>query len=451
MKTEQKRQTIIRLYRDKVFDTPDKRHTQESFAHEILDSAKSSFQRILRGEAQDRGVDNIWENLKRKNAPADDDMLYFLSRLKDDYETILEKLGNNDAVYDWVEDFWYYEKQPVIENEDLPYLPTHYLYLSMFLAYSFYRLAPEIYCKLKIGQLYRLFRERFKKPVPILFNSQEKEIENEYGALEFALLHMVAYIGGILTGLKAINKNNIIHQPWDYDTCWINLSETKQGGKPETFYLFKIIDGKCYLMIKSELNHIDAPKIEICGIAVIMQYPVLNEPFITINSGNKNKMYDIDLSETNKMVFRKGNEKITEFEKVDIYPDKNGLYRNDWSHIIFMTVKSEKFMLQLNDEFNQWSHNFGNNRQFVCQVDECIKTQECFYFRIDDRSQRFWIKIDLTLHTIFKNIQPSKNSHALKSGASYDLFLEESNSLIPLSEFETLTNEEMIKELGLDK
>lgn len=456
MKTEQKRQAIIRLYRDKVFDAPDKRHTQASFAKDILDSAKSSFQRILKGEAQDRSVVNVWENLK-KNVNVDDDTLYFLSRVKVDYEAILEKLGSKDAVYDWVEDFWYYEKQPVIENGDLPYLPTHNLYLSIFLAYSFYRLAPDVYCKLNIGQLNMLFWERFKKQLPILFNSSKKEQEKKFGVYKFTLLGMVSCITGILVGIKTLNKNNSIQQPWDYDTCWINLSETRQGSKPKTFYLFKILEGECYLIIKSELNRNDTPKIEICGTAVIGQLAVLNEQYqyIAIHNGDieKHEMYDLDLSKTNKMVFRKGNEIISEFEKVDIYPDKNGMYRNAWSHIIHKTVESKEFMTLLCSEILQWSHNFDKITEMLCQVDECIKTREYFYFRMDDRKQRFWMKIDLSLHPMLKDIQPNKILLALKSGDSYDLHLQENNnfSLISLGEFETLTNEAMVKELGLDK
>ena len=67
--------------------------------------------------------------------------------------------------------------------------------------------------------------------------------------------------------------------------------------------------------------------------------------------------------------------------------------------------------------------------------------------------QRFWMKIDLSLHPMLKDIQPNKILLALKSGDSYDLYLQENNnfSLISLGEFETLTNEAMVKELGLDK
>lgn len=456
MKTEQKRQAIIRLYRDKMFDAPDKRHTQESFAKDILASAKSSFLRVLNGKAQDRGVDNIWENLKR-NVKTDDDMLYFLSRVKGDYEAILEKLGSKDAVYDWAEDFWYYEKQPVIENGDLPYLPTHNLYLSIFLTYSFYRLAPEVYCKLNLGELTVLFWERFKKQLPILFDSAKKEMEKEFETYEFTLLGMVGFITGILLGIKKINKNNSIQQPWDYDTCWINLSENKKGSEPKTFYLFKIFEGGVYFIIKSELNRNDTPKIEIRGAAFIEQLAVLNEQYqyIVINNGDieKPEIYDLDLSKTNKMVFRKGNEIISEFEKVDIYPDKTGMYRNAWSHIIRKTVESEEFVTLMKSEILQWSHNFDKITEMFCQVDECIKTREYFYFRMDDRRQRYWIKIELSLYPMIKDIQPNKILKALKSGDSYDLYLRENNNfaIISLGEFETLTNEALIKELGLDK
>ena len=440
MDYKKKQEAICKLWHNKVFDTVSTKYTDRNFPKEVLGCSRGSFQNVIYGKAKEDGVNIIWNKLK-KYYVIDDDYLFALARIEDDYNRIQSVIGADKDVYEWAFKFWLDGCSP--EGEVTLALPENLEYSGILLAYCFYRQAPEEYRGYTLGKMKDLFLDKFIQSYKSLDVYNLKKPDPMIDRYEFLIIIFCTYISDFLKQLKTYKIENVI-QPWKDTTYWIDTLEYPEGTIPKSFYIFDIFDKETYAIIKSSIDP-QKPELIFFGVAVIKQNA--NNTTISMFDGEGKIHFSINLSENELIIYYTTGEIAWKLRQVDISQQVNGKYTHTWINMVNKTIESEVF----NKELENICCKFANDTRLVlsasCQVIDKIKNSNSLFYKLQHNSKIFWIQIDFGKYQELKTLQDDELEIAESNGSFY--FVWPPCNRISLDKFEHLSNEDVIHALGL--
>lgn len=456
MESKMKRKAICSLIDSRVFSINDVPLTQDELARDILGyGTRSSFQNVLNGKAGARSIDNLWQRIKDLY-DCDDKQLFLLARVKEDYERILSVIKNECHAFDWVMEYWWTMKQPVtdplnIDTSVLPQLPEDLYYLGMLLAYAYYREVPEEMYGCQLDELKGRIMDRILNLYPSLDFEYLKKNRSVLGDLPFSVGNFCFYLSGQLKLMRTFRIDNAI-QPWESDTYWVSCSENEEESSPESFYTLKHISEEYYFLFHTELTCGTVSSTEPLGTVVIVRLPENKKLFLSIDNGEESMLWVLKMPVKGKMMLYDNEGELEEtLVQVKTSPNAQGKYKHAWHHIIHKTVADGEFHAQLKAVMDTFFTGCGFRNRCDSKMLSCIRTQDCLFYRLYHLQQHIWIKIELSLYPELKNTLPSETVKVVKNADHYELEWEDKCHRIQLDGQMSITNQEIISRMGLDK
>lgn len=443
---KKKQEAICKLWHNKVFDTDSVKFTYKTFPKIILgyEDGRSSFQNVIYGKVKEDGVNIIWDKLK-SFFECSDDFLFALSRIEEDYNKILSVVHTNEEAYEWAFKFWLNGYTPA--SEATLTFPNNNDYSGTLLAYCFYRMCSENCYEYSLGEMKGLFMDKFKQFYKSLdlFNIIKPNplVDDNY----FSVILFCNLINQYLKFLKTREMEDVII-PWEDTTYWIDILELPEDTIPMKFYVFEPIGSGVYCIIKSTIEK-EKPELIFYGIAVMRQKP--NYTFISFFDGEEIMLYEMSLTDSEVILYYVTGKEAWKFRRIDIRLQENGKYPNGWIRKINQTLESERFNKECEKIFNAYLKNTKTEISSESEVTGRISTKKCIYYKLKHNNAAFWIRVDLKKYPELTDKQDDDELSIVKCDDSYELLWRSSGGRIPLNDLETLTNEAMVKELGLDK
>ena len=445
-KTEIKSKAIRNLFENGVFNTGKNTMSQDYFAKVYLGyNTRSTLKRILDGEAGSQAVSEFWERLKKKTTLSDTHLIY-LSSLEENYQSFYKTTGNVEKAYDSIYNILFTRKIPSDIEESITLLTNDSVFTAMLLAYSFYKQDPQKYMGLKFNEVLTLFYNKFEERYNSLDSYAFRKLMVPYMQGEFSVALFCMMVGPHLGSLKKRNFKEYMIEPWNEDTCWINLLDYKEGTKPETFWLLKSLGEGVYFICESTIDPVN-PLLEFTGQIIFSEY---ERKYITINDGVNAPTCFLDLSDTEMIVYDEGKE-LLKFQKVDICDHENKLYKHTWEKQINETIKSVDFEERFVDSLSNWLKKVSIDFPDSYRILDCIKTKRHLLYKIEHQRNSYWLCIELLLYPELNDIQPTDEPNIiLTEGQCYLNWLDYGNR-IAIDGLTHLSSEGVVEFLGLDK
>lgn len=444
--TKIKSKAIRNLFENGVFDIGKKSMSQDYFAKEYLGyKTRATLKRILDNKAGSMAVSEFWERLKKKTILSDTHLI-FLSNLEENYLSLYKATGNAEKAYDSIYNIWFTGKIPSDIEKTMTLLTNDSVFTAMLLAYSFYKQDSQKYKGLKCNEVLTLFYNKFEERYNSLDSYALRKLVVPHMQGEFSIALFCMMVGTHLGSLKKRNLKEYMIEPWNEDTCWINLLEYKEGTEPKTFWFIKSLGEGIYFVCECTIDQAN-PLLEFTGQFIFTEY---ERKYITINDGVNAAICFLNLSDTEMIVYDDKKE-ICKLRKVDICGHENKLYKNTWENLINKTIQSKEFEERFVNSLSNWLKKVSIGFPDSYRILDCIKTKRSLMYRIEHQRSSYWLRIELLLYPELKDIQPTDELDITSTEEQCYITWLDYGSRIAIDGLPHLSNEEVIKELGLDK